>query len=375
MGLKIIHTTCHTQFGGLEKRIYNESCWMAEKGHDIIIVAPPNTPLSEKSKNKGFATVGMAFKSSSFLNDFFKLRQLFRTTNPHILNTHGNEDSKIALTAAIGSGIPIKILSRHISAHVRNSRHNRILYKNLCHYIFTTADYTTRHLINTFHLSEEKVRTIASGIIPPEILLEKKEAKERLARELSLDPSASRFIGFVGRVSHDKGVDTLMNAFQHIAGKIPHHLVIVGKGNDTYLTELKKRAEDLKIGNRVHFTGFKEDVWPYYRAIECMVLASRDINGIPFEGIPQAVLESMYARCPVIGSRSGGIPDVIQHGSTGFLFPVEDHRELSDLLLQTLNNPLETQQRVENAFRMAADKHTLDAMGNKILDIFQKTLL
>ena len=139
MGLKIIHTTCHTQFGGLEKRIYNESCWMAEKGHDIIIVAPPNTPLSEKSKNKGFATVGMAFKSSSFLNDFFKLRQLFRTTRPHILNTHGNEDSKIALTAAIGSGIPIKILSRHISAHVRNSRHNRILYKKLCHYIFTTC--------------------------------------------------------------------------------------------------------------------------------------------------------------------------------------------------------------------------------------------
>ncbi|MBF0230891.1 MAG: glycosyltransferase family 1 protein, partial [Desulfamplus sp.] len=41
----IIHTTCHKEFGGLEKRIYNESCKMAEMGHTMVIVAPKNSPL------------------------------------------------------------------------------------------------------------------------------------------------------------------------------------------------------------------------------------------------------------------------------------------------------------------------------------------
>ncbi len=135
MGIRILHTTCHTQFGGLEKRIFNEACWMAEKGHEIIIVAPRNTPLHDKSKAKGFLTHDAAFKRTSLAKDFFSLRALFKKFRPQVLNTHGNEDSKIALSAAMGMGIPFRILSRHISAHVKKSLHNILLYKYLCDYV------------------------------------------------------------------------------------------------------------------------------------------------------------------------------------------------------------------------------------------------
>ncbi len=373
MDFKIIHTTCHTEFGGLEKRIFNESCWMAKRGHEIIIAAPRNTPLYDKSKENGFLTLDAEFKRTSLVRDFFALKTLFKKFRPHILNTHGNEDSKIALSAAMGTGIPLRILSRHISAHVKKSWYNTLLYKHLCHQVFTTADYTTRHLMETFDIPKERVQTVSSGIIPPERLLDKTGARENLTREFGLD-SPTRFVGFVGRVSRDKGVDIIIRAFHRVASQIPHHLAVIGTGTDGYLAELKACAKDLDIGHRVHFTGFREDIWPYYRGLDCSMLASRDINGIPFEGIPQSILEAMYAGCPVIGSMSGGIPDVIRHDSTGLLFRTDDEEDLSEKLLQTLNDKGATRNRLEKAFRMVQDHHTINAMGNKILGIYQNFL-
>jgi glycosyltransferase involved in cell wall biosynthesis len=373
MGIRIIHTTCHTQFGGLEKRIFNEACWMAEKGHEIIIVAPRNTPLSDKSKAKGFLTHDAAFKRTSLAKDFFSLRALFKKFRPQVLNTHGNEDSKIALSAAMGMGIPLRILSRHISAHVGKSWYNLLIYRHLCNYVFTTADYTTRHLIKTLGLPGDRVQTLSSGIIPSKGLVEKNQARESLAGEFALDPS-TRFVGFVGRVSPDKGVDLIFRAFHRVAAQIPHHLAVIGTGTDEYLETLRTLAKDLKIEPRVHFTGFREEVWPYYRALDCKMLASRDINGIPFEGIPQSVLEAMYARCPVIGSISGGIPDIISHGDTGFLFRAGDDADLSEKLLQVLHENAASRIRVEKAFRNVKDHHTIDAMGNKTLGIYRNFL-
>jgi hypothetical protein len=50
---KIIHTTCHTQWGGLEKRIFNEAVWMHDHGHQVVMVAPGTPRCSNGQKNRG----------------------------------------------------------------------------------------------------------------------------------------------------------------------------------------------------------------------------------------------------------------------------------------------------------------------------------
>lgn len=368
---KIIHTTCHTEWGGLEKRIFNESVWMQKKGHDIIIIAPEDTPLLAKSKAHGFKTYEINFRRLSTIRDYKKIRLILDEEKPDILNTHGNKDSKIALPAAKKADIPLRILSRHISAHVRSSFYNRLMYKNLCHYVFTTADYTKKHLQNVFGLNSMKVFSIPSGIIEPESLPEKDRARADLSQELNLPPE-SRFIGFVGRVSKDKGVSTILRAFNLVKLKLPHyHIVIVGSGTSQYINSLQTLSKDLQIESRIHFTGFKENVWKYYRAFECKVLPSRDIKGIPFEGVPQALLEAMYCGCPVIGSKSGGIMDIISGGTTGLLFNPYAPSELAEKLIETLHEKkAETLDRVEKARELIKKKHTIDAMGRNILRIY-----
>lgn len=367
---KIIHTTCHTAWGGLEKRIFNESVWMENQGHQVIIVAPEGTPLVQKSREKGFRVYTLSFKRLKLLNDYRLLINIFNNERPNILNTHGNTDAKIALPAARKAGVPCRILSRHISAHVRNSWYNRRLYKKLSHYIFTTAGYTTRHLMEVFKLKNTRIFSMPSGIVPPDTLEPRTNARKQMAARLGCDPD-TRFLGFVGRLSPDKGVDTLVRAFKLIARDIPHHLVLVGNGPDDYRDELEKIVRDLNIGDRVHFLGFREDVWPVYRALDCKVLASRNLNGIPFEGVPQALLEAMYCSCPVIGSKTGGIPDIISHGKSGLLFEPDDTATLSDLILDTLTREAAVLERVHAAREKVKKSHTINAMGRDIVRIYR----
>jgi glycosyltransferase involved in cell wall biosynthesis len=116
--------------------------------------------------------------------------------------------------------------------------------------------------------------------------------------------------------------------------------------------------------------GFTDDVWSVYRALDCKVLASENINGIPFEGVPQALLEAMYCECPVIGSKTGGIPDIIEHRITGLLFDPGDADTLATLMLETLFQETATRKRAETAFKKVLKNHTIEAMGRNILRIY-----
>lgn len=369
----IIHTTCHTQWGGLEKRILNESLWMRDRGHNITIIAPHNTPLITKAKAHNLKVYGLQFTWSSFFTVTRSLKIIFKTDKPDIVNTHGNEDSKIVLLTAKQTEIPLKILSRHISAPVKNSWYNEILYRRLCHQIFTTSHFTKKQLQETFQLENDKVSSMPSGIIPPESLLEKEEAKYRVQSELNIDQSLEGLIGFVGRVSDDKGIPVLFEACAHIKDAIAgYHLVIVGGGDNEYIDYLKKLACNYGMRSWVHFVGLKENVWDYYRAFDMCILPSQEFNERPFEGVPQTLLESMHCSCPVVASNTGGIRDIVLPGKTGRLFEYDQPEMLGQAIREVINNPATTKSYVENAKKMVDQQYTMGVMGQKISDIYDR---
>jgi glycosyltransferase involved in cell wall biosynthesis len=367
---KIVHTTCQTGWGGLERRIFNESVWMENSGHKVVIVAPKGTPIFRRAQEHGFRVYDVSFKGLNKIKDHGRLKKIFRDEQPHILNTHGNADSKIALHAAKKSGVPCRILSRHINAHVRNTWYNKKIYKQLNHFIFTTADYTTQHLQKVFKLTDMEIFSMPTGIIEPETLMPKNRARKALAKELCLDP-ATRFLGFAGRVSRDKGVETILRAMKSIRSQIPHHLAIVGETSPDYLAELKALAQSFNIRDRIHFIGFKENIWPYHRAFDCKILASKNKNDIPAKGVSQVLLEAMYSSCPVIGSKTGGITDIITHKKTGLLFDPQHPEKLADMIMETLENEAATLERVHQARNQVKKNHTIDTMGRNIIRIYR----
>ncbi|NJE55152.1 glycosyltransferase family 4 protein [Thermococcus sp. 21S9] len=152
-----------------------------------------------------------------------------------------------------------------------------------------------------------------------DVPLSKEEAKEKLGL-------GERVILYVGRLEPRKGVSTLINAMRHVDGT----LLIAGQGS--MLPLLRERAKLLGVADRVRFLGMVEysKLPLLYRASDVFVLPSLS------EAFGIVLLEAMASGTPVIGTRVGGIPEIID--GCGLLVPPGNARELANAINLVLGN-------------------------------------
>jgi glycosyltransferase involved in cell wall biosynthesis len=146
-----------------------------------------------------------------------------------------------------------------------------------------------------------------------------------------------------------------------------HHLVVIGDGD--LVDDLQNQIRQRNGESRIHLMGYRDDPWPYFRALDCFVLASSQ-----FEGVPQAMLQAMFAGSPVIGTDVGGIPDIVRHDQTGLLVPPNNPDHLAEAILHTITRPESALMRADNAFQYVSKNHTLAAMGRKIISLYEMHL-
>ena len=119
-------------------------------------------------------------------------------------------------------------------------------------------------------------------------------------------------IGSVGRLSPEKAFDVLVRALPELTRRgLDATLVIIGEGDDR--PRLEALARDLGVADRVRLPGWQSDVRGYFEAMDVFALSSLR------EGLPNALLEAMALRVPVVATRIAGIPRVIESGRNGFL--------------------------------------------------------
>jgi glycosyltransferase involved in cell wall biosynthesis len=131
---------------------------------------------------------------------------------------------------------------------------------------------------------------------------------------------------FVGRLTCDKGIAELVEAFLQLENRIPNlRLLLVGsfEDGDPLPEDIRKRLE---THDRVILAGPVNDTAPYYAMADVLVLPSHR------EGLPTVVLEAHAAGKPVIGAAATGIVDLLVDGETGLLFPVGDVSSLADAI-------------------------------------------
>jgi L-malate glycosyltransferase len=152
-------------------------------------------------------------------------------------------------------------------------------------------------------------------------------------------------VGTVARLSREKGIDILLEAFALVHKAIPHaHLLIVGDGNQ--LTGLQSLARQLGIDHAITWTGRL----PWEEAMGCLGLM--DVVAMPsrFEGFGLTAAEAMACGKPVIASRVGGLAEVMQDGVTGVLVPSEDSLTLATALVALLEDK-ERREKIGDAAR------------------------
>jgi glycosyltransferase involved in cell wall biosynthesis len=143
-------------------------------------------------------------------------------------------------------------------------------------------------------------------------------------------------VGFVKRMHHLAGPDILLRAFAAAVAQAPEIRQLRMAGDGPMLTELKKLAEDLGVQSHIVWSGWIEDpaeLAKLYHACDLVVMPSRR------ESFGMAAVEAAACGLPVIASRFGGIPEIVEHGKTGLLVEPQDVAALTAALVQLSNDP------------------------------------
>lgn len=161
-------------------------------------------------------------------------------------------------------------------------------------------------------------------------------------------PISNPFFLAVGRLDRQKGYDVLLDAFAELKTDLPDwHLVILGGG--PMKDELGQQAANLGISDRVYFAGYMADPFPWYRAAKVFVHPAR------FEGLPNAVLEAMSERLPVVVTDSQeGLRDMLVDHKSGMVVPVNSARALAAAMMEAAKDP-ELRRRLGSAASVAVE--------------------
>lgn len=355
--LRVVHVVLSLDVGGLERIVLGLISAGRRLDQEITVVClTARGALSSEAESLGARVVCVDKPPGLRLNTISKLKVVFKELNADVVHTHQIGTLFYAGPAAHQAGVPVIVHSehgKHYSGRMRTRIMGRMASRRAARFFCVSGDIA-KEVLKYRIADARKVAIVHNGI---DVDLFDVRPDGALRQSLGILPGA-KIIGTIGRLNEVKRQDVLLRAFALLAESVKGvELVLVGEG--PMRAQLEQLAGELGIAKSTHFVGYQSQPERYLPMMDVFAITSRS------EGMPLAVLEAWAARVPVVASAVGGLPEMIEHGRTGLLFPTGDHAALSQLLQEILENPIQMQSlreqglaRVRNSFsleRMASD--------------------
>lgn len=192
------------------------------------------------------------------------------------------------------------------------------------------------------------------------------EPEDGLASVLVSLRQKGPLIGSIGRLSKEKGFDVLLQAFANVRQNIKDaQLVLMGAGPCE--SALRDQAKVLGLESSVHFAGYVENAGKYLPLLDVYV------NSSWTEGMPITLLEAMRARCLVVASRVGGIPELINDGVGGFLCEAGNVNEFANQMLRGLSSD-QASSMTQHSYEHFRSRFSSEAMASRYHAFYLKHL-
>jgi glycosyltransferase involved in cell wall biosynthesis len=213
-------------------------------------------------------------------------------------------------------------------------------------------------------VSEALKNKYALAAKPNFVLHEGRVKTTQVVKRISSSSGLKKTVLYVGRLSHEKGVDVLVKAFAMASRQSDLQLRIVGDGSQR--AALSQLVSSLGISEKVDFVGKVTWGWPLFKEMEnatMMVLPSFT------EGLPLVILECQSQGTPVIASDVGGVKECLLGGLAGILVPPGDVVALANAIVELESNE-DRRMKLANEGLMNAARNTIDAQMAKLKEIF-----
>jgi glycosyltransferase involved in cell wall biosynthesis len=364
--LFIAHTEASMGWGGQEIRTLTEAQGFLARGHRVELYAAEGARIVDGAPRFGVPVHALPIGRKRLAGARALIRAL-GSSPVDIVNAHSSTDawlSALACTwlARTRKAAPVLVRTRHVSIPVPNDAATKWLYRKATARVVTTGDALRRQLIDDNGLDPERVDSVPTGIDGSRFGV---IARDAARRELEL-PRDVPLVGIVATLRSWKGHRFLVDAVPRLRHR-DARLVIVGDGPQR--AALEAQVDTLALRDRVLFAGQRHDVAPWLAALDVFVLPS-----YANEGVPQALLQAMFARVPCVTTDAGAIGVIARDRDTARVVPREDARAISRAVDDLLDARDEGRAMAERAFAFVASRCTLDTMLDRMEAVFRRAL-
>jgi len=380
--IKIAYVFTPIEFGGAEKvnltflRNVDRTRFEIQP---IVLIRPweENNVVNELEKEKYIIhKIPVAIRPRNSGRDYIRIIRCFRMLKNSILtsnffdlvHSHGYFADIIGVSAAKVLKIP------HISTchgFISNDR-NLALYNSIDRLLLCFSD---KIIAVSEQIKDDLER---SGIIKSKIsviqnavqTIHKAENYEenRRKKRLALAIKDEEFIvGYVGRLSDEKGVQYLIEAGMLLMETgMPCKILIIGDGPKR--KELEDMVKMKGLEDNIIFTGFQTNIEEWMSLLDIFVLPSLT------EGTPMALLEAMAFGLPVVASDVGGIPEIIDSGENGILVPAANPDKIEEAISTICKDNYFRTKLSEMAKKTIRSKFNINEWVNKIESVYVETI-
>lgn len=336
-----------------------------------VLAGPENGDFAAAAREAGVEVRPMDYRRlrrlGALAGNVLRLRRIAREEGAALLHANGPVTNIPAALAARLSGLPAVWHARNLIVPGEWDL-DRIL-SPLASLIIANSGAIRERFRFRGRLTDKSM-TIINGVdtarFRPDV------SGEAIRKNLGMD-SANVLAGVVGRISPIKGQRTFIEAAASLAPRFPKfHFLIVGAGlfgeEKAHENELRRLVSEKNLTDRVHFTGYLSDVVPHTAAL--------DICAIPSDAEPcgRVIFEAMAMGKPVVGTNTGGTPEIAVDGETGILIPPRDEAALAGALERLAGDAALRRRMGEAGRRRVEENFTIQAHAKKTEEAYLRLI-
>lgn len=329
---------------------------LMDRGHSVTFGLSAKSRMSRHAESIGIPHIALPFRWYFDPCTYIRLRRCLEIRQVDLLHVHCSRDTWHALLLA---GLTRRrrplVFTRHMGspeAGPKNDPLHRLLARRLDAMV-AISQYIRRNCLRVYRIPEDKVKVLYYGL--GNDVVGSPERATAVRKELGVQPDET-LIGMAAQLSRGKRQDLFLEAAKRVLAEEPRtRFVLAGAPTDTeYAERIRETVESSGLKGRVTLTGFWEDIPSLVQALDVAVLTSTG------EAFGLVMIEALANGRAFVGSRSGAIPEVIEHGRNGLLFEPGNADDLARALLELARHPARRSSMGREARKTFEERFTLD---------------
>jgi glycosyltransferase involved in cell wall biosynthesis len=357
--VRTLHVNTAATWRGGEQQVLYLLDGLRRRGHDTVLLALEGGTLAGRASALGIEVHRFRCRGDLDLGASRRVRRVLQR-GCDVLHLHTGHAHALGVLATLGLAAPPRVVvSRRVDFSVKGGWLGRLKYGRRVHR-FIAISHRVEDILTAGGVPADRVTVVHSGVdlnrfrVPAD--------PGGLRRELAV-PEGVKLVGFVGALVPHKSPGDLLEALVELPPDV--HAVLAGAGP---LEEtLRRRAADPGLEGRVHFVGHREDIPRLLRSVDVFCLSSR------MEGLGTSVLDAMAAGVPVVATRGGGIPEMVEDAVSGLLVPSGEPPALARALLRVLTDR-HLADRLAEGGRDRVRRFSAARMVEGTIEVYEKVL-